>query len=408
MKYLLAFLFMLPAVCPLAAQDDYYISGFIDSYHAVRMHEPNDFLSSRNRLRLKGTFYAEDATGFISLDLEQNNVLEDQDELRLREAYIDYFSENWDVRIGRQIIVWGKTDGLQVLDAVSPWDYTEFLARDFEDLRIGVDAIRWRWLGSDWNLELIYLPKFEPARQAPAGSPWQFSLIADSAPALPVAAAEEPEFTLENGEYGARLSFYKSWGDFSLVALRSWTDDALPFAAMNSALRSPGVRLEYQRINIFGAAVSVPSGSVVYRAEAAYYQGAEFAISTAEGFGRQRSGQLKWVAALEWTGPANLTVSAQVTDSQMLDHHPSMPLEEHMPMATLSISKLLYRETLNLSVFSFVGLEHGDTFSRFSADYSLSDAVHLLAGVDVFTGDTGYLAAFNDNDEAWMKFNFSF
>ncbi len=44
----------------------------------------------------------------------------------LREAFIDLTFEKFDLRLGKQQIVWGKTDGVRVLDVVNPLDYKEF------------------------------------------------------------------------------------------------------------------------------------------------------------------------------------------------------------------------------------------------------------------------------------------
>jgi hypothetical protein len=388
-----------------AVAQDVQFHGFIDSYHAARTHDPYDFLSSRTRLRLEGTWYADDSMAFASVDLEQNNVLDDYDELKLREAYIDYFGNNWDVRVGKQIIVWGKTEGLQILDAVSPWDFSEFLARDFEDLRIGVDAVRFRFLQDSWTLELIYLPQFQPAMLAPADSPWSFDPTGTGASLNQV---DEPEFNLENGEYGARLLFYQDWGDLSFVALRSWSDEPYPFITPDRNKLTSGINFRYQRLDIAGIGISIPQGDFIFRGEAAVYRGAEMMDMRSPGSEIKEYNQFKWVAGLEWLPGDGWNLAIQLTDSQVLDYQPGIYLPKHNRMMTLSLSKSLLREKLTISSFSFIGLEHGDTFSRISGDYSLSDAVHLLAGYDLFTGDEGYLAAFNNNDEVWTKFKYSF
>lgn len=60
----------------------------------------------------------------------------------LRELYASY---NWDqtfyLDVGRQIVVWGRADGINPTDNLSPRDYTR-LVPDETDQRLGNDAIK--------------------------------------------------------------------------------------------------------------------------------------------------------------------------------------------------------------------------------------------------------------------------
>ncbi len=56
----------------------------------------------------------------------------------LREAYIDTEIGNVSVRAGKQQVVWGTADGMKLLDAINPTDYTEMAQNQMEDSRIPV------------------------------------------------------------------------------------------------------------------------------------------------------------------------------------------------------------------------------------------------------------------------------
>jgi len=57
-------------------------------------------------------------------------------ELELREFYVEFPSDNFYFTLGKQQVVWGKADGLKVLDIVNPQSYREFILEDFDDSRI--------------------------------------------------------------------------------------------------------------------------------------------------------------------------------------------------------------------------------------------------------------------------------
>ena len=131
------------------------IKGFVDTYHAARLQKPNDWMSSRSRVRGEVTIEKGNAGAFVSANLVHNAILKDRTGLQLREAYGYYSDEHWDLRAGRQIIVWGVADGLRLTDIISPMDYTEFLAQDYDDIRIPVGALRIQFSQEKWRLEAV-------------------------------------------------------------------------------------------------------------------------------------------------------------------------------------------------------------------------------------------------------------
>jgi len=56
----------------------------------------------------------------------------------LREAYVDTTVEDWSIRAGKQQVVWGTADGMKLLDAINPTDYSEMAQNQMEDSRIPV------------------------------------------------------------------------------------------------------------------------------------------------------------------------------------------------------------------------------------------------------------------------------
>ena len=56
----------------------------------------------------------------------------------LREAYIDTSLKDWLIRTGKQQVVWGTADGMKLLDAINPTDYSEIAQNQMEDSRIPV------------------------------------------------------------------------------------------------------------------------------------------------------------------------------------------------------------------------------------------------------------------------------
>jgi hypothetical protein len=60
----------------------------------------------------------------------------------LREIYIDSAVGPVDFRLGKQQLVWGRADGIKLLDIINPTDYREFNQNTFEESRIPVVMLK--------------------------------------------------------------------------------------------------------------------------------------------------------------------------------------------------------------------------------------------------------------------------
>ena len=384
----------------------YTLRGFVDSYHAVRAQSPNDYLSSRNRVRLE--MFAENETGlaFLSMNAMENNVLESQSGVELREAYLEYASDRWDMRIGRQIVVWGKADGVQITDMVSPMDYTEFLARDYDDIRIPVNAFKVRYLRDKVTLEVIWLPVFQSAILPEGDNPW--AVASDFPENLEVIYDDplEPERTFENSEIGGKISFYLPGVDLSFSGLYTW--DKFPIYHVTDVSESRmRIREEYHRLTFIGGAFSIPKNAFVFRGETAFFAGKRIETDVMPGNLLKRN-TWEWLLGVDWYAGSDWTLSAQITDTFILDYENAMTDDSHTVFSTWNISRKFLRETLTLSTFAYVGMNHGDFFDRCTVNYALTDELHLSAGIDWFSGNQGMFGQYNENSEFWIKAKYSF
>jgi len=69
-------------------------------------------------------------------DYDSNEAYTQRD--LLREAYVDAEINDLSLRFGKQQVVWGTADGMKLLDAINPTDYSEMAQNQMEDSRIPV------------------------------------------------------------------------------------------------------------------------------------------------------------------------------------------------------------------------------------------------------------------------------
>jgi len=392
------------------------LKGFVDTYHAVRAKAPNDFMSSRTRFRLEvlSTLDEGRASAFVSFNLQHNNILPDKTGFELREAYVEYVSDNWDLRVGRQIIVWGKADGLQITDLISPLDMTEFLARDYDDIRTPVEALKFRLLGEKTNFELVWVPVFKPAALPEGDNPW--ALTPDtpaltSSPNSQVVTLDpmKPAKKLGNSEFFTRVSFYLSGIDLAFSGFYTWDDFGVSYWNLYSrdGYEILELQQQYHRVGGFGAEFSLPLGQVVLRGESAFYIRKRFE-SVAENQPLVKRNAIDSLLGLDWYPGNGWTLSGQLVDKIILDHQKTIYNDAHTWLMTLHVSKKLMRETLNLSNMLYLGFNDWDLFNRFMVDYALIDSLHLIVGFDLFLGNSGDFGQYKDNSEFFFKAKYSF
>ena len=74
----------------------------------------------------------------------------------LRELYVDTTLGDWDVRLGKQQVVWGTADGIKLLDMINPTDWREFNQNTMADARIPVWMINAeKYLENGSNIQAI-------------------------------------------------------------------------------------------------------------------------------------------------------------------------------------------------------------------------------------------------------------
>jgi len=85
----------------------------------------------------------------------------------LREFYIDTMIEDsaigsWDIRLGKQQVVWGTADGVKFLDIINPTDYREWGQNTMEDSRIPLWMVTAETsIGDDSSLQLVWVPDIQ-------------------------------------------------------------------------------------------------------------------------------------------------------------------------------------------------------------------------------------------------------
>src|SRR5688572_19275490 len=209
------------------------------------------WLKTSRRLSSRVSLLAE---GWTSL----RGPLEDGDATgEVREAFVDVRLGRFDVRAGRQIIAWGRADGINPTDNLSGQDLTLLVPED-ADRRLGTTAVRASYYAGALSLTGVWLPEFRGHEFALPVPPSGVSFVRD-------------DEHWPGDQWAVRVEQTGRAVDWS-ISYFSGKDMApdLGVVARNGA--PPGILLSHHRVRVFGADMAGNLGRFGLRAEGAFME----------------------------------------------------------------------------------------------------------------------------------------
>lgn len=354
--------------------------------------EWNATIFDRWKILLSGSAYYDFVYGIHGRDEYTDQVLEEHEtEAELRDAYLQgSLSPDLDIKIGRQIVVWGKSDSLRVVDVLNPLDNREPGMTDLEDLRLPVTMTRLNYYFGNWDLGAIMVHEIRLNKNPAFGSDF-----------YPFPAPLPPENKPDGSEFALVFNGRFSGWDLSFHAARYYDDQAH---------LSAGV-LEYSRLTLVGLAANVALGNWLLKSEAAYIDGLEFSNISNKKYSRT-----DFMAGMEYTGFNESTLTVEIVNrhlNQYDDVLSDAPIyqEKNVLQTVIRYRRDFKHNTWHLlalaSVFGF-GTSDG-SFERLELKYDIADALSMTGGIVAYQpGDHPVFGAFEDNDRAFVKFRYSF
>jgi len=324
-------------------------------------------------------------------------------DMELLEAYVQgSITDRLDIKAGRQIVVWGKSDNIRITDVLNPVDIREPGITDIEDLRLPLAMTRLDYYLGAWNLSGIAIHEIRFNRTPEYGSGFY------PAPA-PLPHENIPSGGGDNTEYAFALNGTFSGWDLSFYWADVYNDMAHP------ELVSTGFPMRVERkhapMKMFGGAFNAAVGNWLLKTEAAYLDGFKFFNSGTKTYSRT-----DFLAGIEYSGFKDISVSIEVANRHMnrfediLKKSPDHAARNEFQSVFRLNAKQL-NDTLELTFLaSTYGVTGQDgSQQRISAEYDLTDAVKITGGVMMYqSGDRFLFSSIGDNDRLFFEIKYSF
>ena len=367
--------------------------------------ELNAKFSSSWQARISGKGAYDFAYSIKGRDEFTDEVLDNYEkELELGETYIQgSLTKSLDVKIGRQIVVWGKSDNIRVTDVLNPLDIREPGLTDIEDLRLPVAMSRLDYYIGDWSLTGIAIHEIRFNKSPEYGSDFYPG-------SQPPPHEDKPDSCGKNTEYAAAINGIFSGWDIAFY----WADfynDMPHMEVVSAAGPPPQTELKHARLKMLGAAFNTAMGNWLLKTEAAYIDGFEFFNSPGKEYSR-----IDVLAGIEYSGFRDATVSIEAVNrhrnnfDEALELPPDEAQEDELQWV-FRLTRNFLNDTLILTLLaSTYGASGQDgSFQRFSAEYDVTDSVQITGGVVLYqSGDLAMYRNIGDNDRLFFNIKYSF
>lgn len=332
-------------------------------------------------------------------DNYSNEVLNEyESESELGEAFVQGgLSDNIDLKLGRQVVVWGKSDNLRVTDIINPMDNREPGMVDIENLRRPLTIAKLDYYLADWGFSALVIPEIRFNKNPVYGS--EFYPFSTPMPKeqLPSDGGDNTELAL------AANGIFSGW-DLSLYWAQLYDDNP------HMVMVAPGnITLQHSRLTMGGLAANAVIGSWLFKGESAQFSGLGY--SSLPGETKRRTDTL---LGLEYNGFRDANLSLEVVNRHLHDYDITLlaeGIEEDQWQSAARYSGDFMNASLHLmALYTVLGDDGKDGgFSRISAAYDLQDALTVTGGmVNYEEGKTIPFNSIADNDRIFLDLKYSF
>ncbi|MGD9364360.1 MAG: DUF1302 family protein [Desulfobacteraceae bacterium] len=330
-------------------------------------------------------------------------------DLEIGPAYVSgRITDRLDFRLGRQIVVWGKSDNLRLTDVLNPLDRREPGITDIEDLRLPVLMTRLDYFLSNWTFSSNFIHERRFNKMPAYGSEFY---DAESPPP----PEKKPGKIMEDIETGLSLSGIFHNTDIAVYFAHYYDTNSHTVVENNMGVSEKIAR--YAEINMYGLALNRCLGNWLLKSEAALFDGIRLSAWEQDGSLQENPHdyrQLGLLGGIEYSGFKDTVVSFETVYRRYLNFNLEAELsgaDEQTFQHAFRITRSFFYDTLDTIL---LGTYFGETcnnggFLRFTVAYDLTDAIKLTGGIVFYeSGNVSTFQNAGDNDRFYLEVKYSF
>lgn len=348
--------------------------------------------------------------GFAEGYVQSDSV--DGTQADLVEGWLRFTAGDFSLRVGRQIIVWGRADRLNPADVISSRNYTLLVANDDEQRR-GSNMVQGRLGLGDFTLDAYWLPEFRDNRFPTEAEPPGAVLLADEK------VEDKNQFAFKLDRSGGSIDWSLGWLH-GTDRTRDFVRVPLPPNSRPGTIT--GVQQRFPRVDVLAADMAGNFGRIGWRAEAAWslYRGTDTVFRKRDnlwlvaGFDTDVIGawnlnlQYSLRHVLDYIDPRQLidpVDRAIASNSAAVNNQ----LDRTQHGVTARIARKWLQDTLDFELGTIFYFQTGDAAIRPKLSYAINDRLRITAAADIFVGPRlSYFGRVRDLSAGFLQLTYGF
>jgi hypothetical protein len=336
-----------------------------------------------------------DIKGNNKFSSQERNQL--QNEVELFDAYVEgSITDRLDFKLGRQVVVWGRSDTIRVTDILNPLDNRRPGMVDIEDLRLPVTMAKFDYFINDWRITPIAILEQRFSKNPPFGS--VFNPISVPSPANE--KYNDITYALSIGAEFSRwdVNFYAAQVRNDVGKLK------LP------TLTQPQPLIAHEKIKMTGMALNVLSASWLFKTELAYFGGLKYTAT-----GNNKFSRADLLFGVEYNGIPDTLISYDIVTRNMGSYDArliteTIPIKKHEYQHALRVSSDFNNATITANyLISLYGERFNEGgFQRAWLKYEVMDGINMNVGIVDYIGGSKLFNTIKNNDMIFADIAYSF
>ena len=316
-------------------------------------------------------------------------------EFRLYDAYLEgSITDHLDFRIGKQVVVWGRSDTIRVTDILNPLDNRRPALVDIEDLRLPIAMAKFDYYVDKWRITPIVIFEQKFSLNPPFGTPF-----------YPVTMRSP-----KDEDYHDVTGALSVGGEFSGWDLNLYLANIYQDSGYLKMPITPLSKIEHSKIKMAGVAFNFLKGSWLLKGESAYLKDLRFTTLPDKTIDRVDS-----LVGVEYNGIADTMISYDFSIRHIFDYDKALknemiPTDENTYQQAFRVSSDFFNATLKgnylISLFGSSASDGG--FQRAWADYDFDDDLQISGGVVDYIGGSKYFDKIKNSDMVFVEMKYSF
>jgi hypothetical protein len=338
--------------------------------------------------------------GYAEVRLVQGRQFDEAyNDIWLREGYVNTYLGNFDIRVGQQIVVWGRADGINPINNITPRNILIF-STDEDDQRLSNFLFRVHYNFNPFRLEGIYVPVYRSSVL-----PTFLFPLEDY---VEIGEQDNPDASLSNGSFALKLDMTLSAFEGSLSYFKGFMP--LPGISLQSISTENGLTVvvanKPYKMEVIGFDFASTLGSYGFRGEVAYRNPTDdYALDENVYIPNP---DVQYVVGLD-KSIGDFNIILQYVGRYIIDFKEfketgfptdqlyiynrmiSYQLNEQSHAVFLRPSMALLHEIIDMDLITYYDFTTKENLVRFLLSYDISDGLIAKIGVENYSGPVNTL-----------------